>query len=411
MAAGGDKGTISTGWRRVLELQKSIQSGGLSGALIHKPENIYYFSRVFPIEPSFLIVPYQGEPELVVASSSFKEASRDSLLPVTAGELDITRTVRERLLKRGCLVSEKAAPLKRLWHNIQGQHLGVEFDYFNLNLKKYLQAGSCLDITPIINEMRMIKDSSEISCLKEACRIADAAMAETASLIRAGMTEREVSGLMDRFIKARGADESKARVRAGVNSAKAFTRWMGGEVVEGPLLIDYGARVQGYWSDIARTFYVGKNPDPLFEKIYTLVQDAQLKGFEQMLPGKSIYQVEEAIRRVFAAQGYDQKMIYTAGHGIGLEIHEEPILSMPPQYEEEHPEYPSWSQAAKIYQTMVNQGGKEIGPVFARGQTYALEPGIYIEKFGIRIEDMVLIGDNPELMSSYPRKLEEVTIG
>lgn len=402
--------SIYTGWRRVIELQKAIAARGLSGGLIHKPENIYYFSNVFPIEPSFLLVPSEGEPELVVAASSYREASQESLIPVTSGELDIANSVYVRLIDRGLLLKEDEAPLKRAWHKIMGRYLGVEDDYFKVNLYNYFGLSHCESISSEIFQLRNIKDQSEIEFLREASRIADEAMMETAQLIKPGMTEREVSGLMDRFTKAKGADESKARVRSGANSAKAFTRWMGGEILEGPLLIDYGARIKGYWSDIARTFWVGKKPTELFAEIYNIVLDSSNKALAQMVPGNSIYIVEETVRKIFANKGYEEKMIYTAGHAIGLEIHEDPILSLPSQTKEREPKFASDSPAARKYDAFMRNVGEDKGPLFEKGQVFALEPGIYMEDMGIRIEDMVLIEEKPEYMSTFPRKLDDIII-
>lgn len=335
--------TLATGWRRVLKLQQAVQALDLSGALLHKPENVYYFSGVFPIEPSFLIVPPDGDPELIVPGSSYREAVRDAVLPVEAGELDIVRTVRRRLIEKGCLRKEGDTPAKSLWSRLVGKGLGLEYDFFNLELKELVRVRCTADVTPVIREMRMVKDQTEINFIREACRIADEAMAATLPLIRPGMTEREVSGLFDQRAKAGGADETKARVRAGKRTALAFTRWMGGKVFEGPLLIDYGSRVRGYWSDITRTFYVGHRPDPVFAEIYPLVLDGLHQGVAQLRTGRNIYEVERAVRRVFAAAGHEEHMVYTAGHGIGLEIHEHPVLSLPPAAPEDMPELPDWS--------------------------------------------------------------------
>ncbi|MEW6661935.1 MAG: M24 family metallopeptidase [Bacillota bacterium] len=402
---------LASGWRRILELQKALVSLDLSGGIIHRPENIYYYSGVFPNEPSFVIIPCKGEPELVVARASYHEALRESLIPVIAGDLDICQTVKQRLYLKGCLLKEGDTPLKKVWSSLRAKPLGVEYDFFNPQLKVNLKVEKIADICAAIQEMRMIKDKAEIEYIAEACRIADEAMMEALPLIKPGMTEREVSGLFDRFVKAKGADESKARVRAGKNSAFAFTKWMGGCVVEGPLLIDYGARVKGYWSDITRTFYVGRHPDPRFRDAYNLLHESLKKGFEKMVPGGSIYQVEAAIRQVLSVEGLDQNMIFTAGHGVGLEIHENPVLSLyPEKAAEDGPNFPNWHQGARTYETLVKMSKKDAGPVFQKGQVFALEPGVYLQDIGIRIEDMVLIDDRPRFLSNFPRALEDVLI-
>lgn len=406
----GKKDIITTGLSRLLSLQKSIQELDMLGAMIQKPENIYYFCGVFPLEPSFLIIPSHGEPELVVAGSSFYEAIRDSLVPVRPGDFDIISTVLQVLLEKGCISDNKNAPIKLLWQKIRGAYLGIEYDTANYQLIEALNITSCQDISPIIWQMRSIKDTQEISYIKEACHLTTETLAETLQLIKPGMSERAVSGLFDRLAKEKGADESKAFVRSGKNTAFAFTRWMEGEIGKGTLLIECGARVKGYWSEITRTFYLGNKVDPFFKEIYELVLAGLQGTLAYMEQGNALYEAARLSQDIFSDQKYVKNMIYSVGHSIGLEIHEQPTLSLPLQLKVKQHNFPSWSQAAKIYQSIATHFPDYEDIKFKKNQVFAVEPSLYFEHLGIRIEDMVLIEEKPYVLSIFPKNLTDIIL-
>lgn len=405
---------ITSGWRRVLNLQQRARAKCLSGVLIHKPENIYYFTSVYPHEPSFLIIPLEGEPELVVARSALVEAERDSLIPVVPGEIDIAASAYARMQEKKVLKSPPDTIFKSMLRKIGESPIGLELDYISAYLFQYFKIRNHMDISPEIDAMRSVKSGFEIEHITDACRIADAAMARTRERITPGMTEREVSGIFDAHAKALGAEESKCRVRSGKNTALAFSRWMDGILDRGPLLIDYGARVKGYWSDITRMFHLGAEPDPFFLEIYHLVLAAQKNALEIMRPGQSIYEPEARIRKTFREKGFEQNMIYTAGHGVGLEIHEAPLLGSPPlkkiKKETQPTPQANENMQAAIAAMLEEARGDDDAPVLEYGQIFALEPGLYFPDIGVRVEDMVHISQEPVLLSTFPTSVEEMII-
>jgi Xaa-Pro aminopeptidase len=410
MSLAGD--ALTTGRRRVLELQQAVRSLDLSGILLHKPENIYYFSGVSLLEASFLIVPETGEPELIVAQSGYHRAVRDSLLLVRDGGSDLGRTVQQRLLEKGCLQQKDDTLVKSLWRYLSGKILGVEYDFLNLQLKEQLQVNRCRDIVPVIREMRMIKDRAEIAFIAEAGRIADEALQEAASLISLGMTESEVSGIIEHLLKAKGADESRVQVRSGENTVLAFNRRMSGEIVAGPLLINCGAGVRGYWSEITRTFYLGGKPDPRFSEIYLLVLEGFDSIVEHLQVDNSIYEAAFAAYRVFAHKGYDRYMFPSVGYGIGLEIRECPGLSFSPDPSGAGAHSPDWYKLAQRYAGFVEAATEGLpGPNFQQGQVFTVGPGIGVEQMGVGVGAVVLIGDKPQLLTPPPGKLEDVILG
>ncbi|MFP4108993.1 MAG: M24 family metallopeptidase [Desulfonatronovibrio sp.] len=398
--------TIMTGWKRLHKLQESARQLMLSGILIHNNENIYYLTSVYPHEPSFLIIPPHSEPKLVAARSICKEAEKDSLIPVIPGDLDIAETVYLHMLDTGVIKPPPTTALKSFIRKIAEQPLGIEQNYLSVFLFEKFNIRNHLDITPYIMDLRSKKDSFEIDYIKSACQTADQAMLKAKKFIRPGMSEKELSGIFDAQAKAMGADETKCRVRSGQNSALAFSRWMDAQLTQGPLLIDYGARIKGYWSDITRMFYLGSNPDAQFLELYELVLKARNRALEVMNPGQSLYGPETVIRDIFRDKGCEENMIYTAGHGIGLEIHEPPILSY----------CAAWSTGPQDRdvrkESLVNcfLSDKDDEHIFKKGQVYALEPGIYLEEIGVRIEDMVHINQTPVLLSSLSTKLDDIVI-
>ena len=395
---------IMTGWKRLLALQQRARDRYLSGVLIHRPENIYYFASVYPLEPCFLVLPSDGEPELVAARSALAEAQRDSLVPVTAGELDIAGTAYERMLNKKMLKHPGDTLVKNVLRKVSESPIGLEMSYLSLFLFKYFNISNYQDITSEINAMREIKDSFEIEFITRACRIADQALEHTREKITLGMPEKELSGIFQAQAKALGAEESKCRVRSGENTAMAFSRWMDGNLDHGPLLVEYGASVRGYWSDMTRMFYLGSEPDGSFLEIYNLVLQARNNALEHMHQGQSIFGPEARIREVFREKGLEQNMIYTAGHGIGLEIHEEPLLGSPPapqeNREDTQPSLLEKSGMGSSFMTLAREMKSEATPAFQKNHVVALEPGLFFSHLGVSVKDVVLIRDKPGLLST-----------
>ncbi len=421
---------IMTGWKRIHRLQEIARHLFLSGIIIHNPENIYYFTSVYPHEPSFLIVSPEDEPELVAARSVYAEAVKDSLIPVVPGEFDIAETAWQRLQAKKIIRPPGGTILLDFFRKIIQGPVGIEENHLSVYLLNKFNIRSHMDIVPAIMELRSVKDGFEVDNIRKACTIAEQAMQEVKKAINPGISEKELSGIFDARAKALGADEAKCRVRSGENTALPFSRWMDAQVEEGPLLIDFGARVRGYWSDITRVFYLGK-PDPQFLELYHLILTARDRALEVMSRGKTIYGPERVIRDIFRHGGYEKNMIYSAGHGIGLEVHETPFLTLSPS-ESRLREAPDGSDAGKKRKAreMVPEkselekayGGSsssmmmfmpeamDEGPVFQRNQVFALEPGIYLDNLGVRIEDMVLVGEKPSLLSSFSTEEKDIII-
>jgi Xaa-Pro dipeptidase len=270
---------------------------------------------------------------------------------------------------------------------LSGQKLGVEPRQLRLLEYTYLR-GACddtqlVDGSVIFAALRAKKDAEEISCMRQAVKIAEDALMATLTKVKIGATEKEVAGELFLQLISHGSDISlpfSPIVAAGPNGANPHSQPSLRHLVAGDLLIvDWGASYGGYVSDLTRTFAVGEI-DPLAEKIHKIVQEANSAGRAAGRPGVSCADVDLATRQVIEEAGFGPKFTHRTGHGIGMECHEEPYIRSD------------------------NQQLLEVG------MAYTVEPGIYLAGInGVRIEDdMVVTADGTESLSTMNREIRVV---
>lgn len=231
----------------------------------------------------------------------------------------------------------------------------------------------------IVESLRAIKDEEELELITRAVELADAAFEGVAPMIHPGMTEKEVAWELEKFLRERGSETILFDfiVASGPNSALPHARPSDRVLLPGePLLIDFGARFQGYCSDLTRTLYPG-NEDKTFAKIYDLVLGAQLTAIATIEAGMSGEQADALARTVIEQGGYGEAFGHGLGHGVGLALHEQPRL------------------------------GRGSSTILADGMVFTIEPGIYIKGWGgIRIEDMVVIEKGKVRVLSQAKKID-----
>lgn len=258
---------------------------------------------------------------------------------------------------------------------------------FVLGLQRALQplpGGAAWGLaSAVLAPLRRIKDAEEIVLLQAAAEAADRTMEAVTRGPLVGRSEAEVAReVRDRLVDEGHDTAEFAIVASGPNSASPHhepgARSIGrGEAV----LLDIGGRQAGYCSDTTRTFWIadrdGSGPADDFIEIYRLTERAQAAGRAAVRPGVSFESIDAAARDVITAGGYGEQFFHRLGHGIGLEVHEEP-----------------W----------VISGNPE--PAVA-GNTFSVEPGIYLEgRYGVRIEDSVLCtADGCRSLNQTPREL------
>ncbi|MFQ6105962.1 MAG: M24 family metallopeptidase [Candidatus Hydrothermarchaeaceae archaeon] len=283
--------------------------------------------------------------------------------------------------------------------------IGIEGDFLGVGFLEALGVEKYANISPTIARLRSIKDKEEIKNIERSVKISEKAMEEVFHEIEEGKSEKEISGFFDYAAKHGGAGETKARVMVGKNTSKPF-QWLSGEVIkEGPLMIDYGTTWKKYWTDITRTFYLGK-PARDFEEVYGAVVDAQKEGIKLAKAEEEIASVDVAVRGVLKEYGYEKYIVYASGHGCGLEHEEPPVITAEKGISEPYAHVPF---AGDEMEELYKLAGAE-KEVFKENMVMTLEPGLYLEKFGVRIEDMILIRKRAKVLSSFPKSLERVMI-
>ena len=215
-----------------------------------------------------------------------------------------------------------------------------------------------------VEELREVKDESELDALGRACAIGDAAFAELLGWVRPGMTEREVAGRLEAEMRGLGADGPSfdTIVASGPNSARPHHRPGVRALQAGDLLkVDFGALVDGYHSDMTRTVAMG-DPGAQLREVHDLVLRAQQAGRAAAVAGAGAAEVDRACRAVIADGGHAERFVHPTGHAVGLEIHEAPILHE--------------GATATLTDRMA----------------VTVEPGVYLPGLGgVRIEDVVVI--------------------
>jgi Xaa-Pro aminopeptidase len=233
----------------------------------------------------------------------------------------------------------------------------------------------------LVEGLRAVKDEQELRALRAATEIADLAYEELRSAGLAGRSEREVARSIVRFLEDRGADEASFPpiVAAGENGALPHAVPRDVEIPRGTLVVvDLGARLDGYCSDCTRTLATGPLEDRALEA-YEAVVTAQQEAVDQVRPGAVSRELDSTARERVVSSfgiGFDHGL----GHGVGLEVHEGPRLAR------------------------TAEGSLETGNVVT------VEPGVYVPgEFGIRIEDLVVVTDDGcEVLTGFPKELVTV---
>jgi len=235
----------------------------------------------------------------------------------------------------------------------------------------------------LVEILRESKDASELVLLREAVRIAEAALAKTLPQVRVGMTELAVAGILEHEMRTEGAEaySFETIVATGARSALPHARASTAEIRSGDfLLIDFGAVHRGYHSDITRTFVVGSPPNSRQREIFDVIREANGSASALVRAGMRGRDADALARHYIDRLGFGEAFGHSLGHGIGLEIHEAPRLS-------------------KVAESPL--------PV---GAVVTIEPGIYLEGWGgVRIEDdVVLTADGPMLLTTFDRSLMQL---
>jgi len=248
-----------------------------------------------------------------------------------------------------------------------------------LTLQELAPASTIQRASSLLLGIRMIKGAEEIDRLRRAIALSESALSQTLDEIKAGMTEQEIAERLTHYLSQNGSHGHSFQPIVLVGAKSALPHGIVGETVLGAddvLLIDFGGTYEGYPADITRTILYGTVAEPL-QRAYQAVKSANEAARAAAKPGIPAHEVDRAARQVIEAAGFGEYFIHRTGHGLGLDVHEEPQISA------------------------VSQRILEAGMVFT------IEPGIYLEGIGgVRIEDNMLItADGAESLTQFKREL------
>jgi Xaa-Pro aminopeptidase len=326
--------------------QEATKQGKPSNFLIFNPTNIIYFANFSGA--TALFVPEEGENVLYVSGVNYEQAKSD------------VKGLSVELLKRGENLMEKIAK-----HTLK--KLGVDAMPIESwrSLAKAVGGEEKLEpINSLVRELRSVKDQEEIKLISEACRIAGIGMETAKEIVGVGLKEKDAAAEIEYAMRKAGSDGTafETIVASGTTSAYPHGSNLERTIQNGDfVIVDLGATYKFYRSDITRTFIASKASEKQ-ARIYDAVKLAHEKALEAIKPQVAACEVDATARHVIERAGFGEFFVHNLGHGVGLEVHEAPILSA------------------------------DSKDILTAGNVVTDEPGIYVPGLGgVRIEDIVLV--------------------
>ncbi len=348
--------------RRISQLRKQISKQQIDTFLVLIEENRRYLSG------------YTGEDTQFDESAGVLIITRDELILATDSRFVLQAQKEAPLYDVVCykkgLVKELPAILKQL----KTKRLGIEGlrmsynQYVKIVQELELQnlAVKFIDTVHLVEDLREIKDDHEIKAIRMAVEVAECDFQPFLQQLKIGASETDAAWELEKKMKTAGAQALSFPVISAFGKNSALPHAIPGNRTlnaNEPVLFDWGAKLNGYCSDMTRTVTMGK-PDEQFTKIFTIVYDAQQKAIEAIRPGASSKSIDDIARNHIANKGFNDFFGHGLGHGVGLAVHEPPSIS------------PLIEKDITIKENMV----------------FTVEPGIYLPDWGgIRLENMVLV--------------------
>lgn len=336
---------------RIKDFIRKMGSKGIDAMLVTCPHNISYLTGIRSRDSYLLVTPRKS---LYLTDSRYiEEAARDLAGAVQAVQYQppIWKAVAEKA--RELDVSRVGFEERKLtvqsYRSLAGFRGGEE---------TLIPAGG------LVEELRLVKTPEEVRKIRKATGITMEALRFIPGMLTPGRTELEIAGELERFIRYKGAYSSSFDiiVASGPNSSLPHHVTSRRKLAANDLVyIDMGVDYEGYRSDLTRVFFLGKIAT-LIQRAYKVVTEAQEKAIRLIRPGARAADIDDCARRYISSRGFGGRFSHSLGHGVGLEVHEGPRISP----------------------------GAETR--LEEGMVFTVEPAVYIpKKFGIRVEDMVLV--------------------
>ncbi len=354
---------------RIDRINRTIINSGAQALLLTDPLDIYYITGI-KLSTGVVVI-YDENATLFVDKRYFELCQKTSPIPVKSiEEFPITKIF-------------KTSPFDKI-EKIAFDSGKTTFNQYQ-ELQRDIPHCTLIPLNQPIVIIRSIKDSYELDILRRAAQIGCEGYEFVVSLLKENITEIDVATELEIFWKRKGADGLgfDSIIAFGVNSSMPHYR---PQLVplkrNDPVLIDIGVKWQGYHSDMTRMVFFGE-PSPKMQEIYEVVLKAQERAVEACAPGKTTGELDKIARDSIKAAGYGDLFTHGLGHGIGLEIHERPVLrSKPPESE----------------------------TILQPGMVITIEPGIYIPGVGgVRIEDSIIVTEEGgEVITKTPKNLRKI---
>lgn len=353
---------------RIANVRKRLADLNADAMLVSDVRNVRYLTG-FTGDSSFLLI--DGNDALMLSDGRY-----DVQLEQECSWLK--RVIRPPAQKIIPLAAEVLGKQSHRRVAIEAGNMTVE----SVNVLKSLRPDIVLvETTDQVETLRQVKDDYELGLIRRAAAVAQQAMTQTLSTLNESTTERQFALDLEIAMRTDGADGVSFDVIAGFGETGALCHYRPGNrplAANETLLFDWGAKVDGYASDITRTFHRGK-PSDRFRAAYDAVLESQLAAIDAIRPGAQCSQIDAIARGVLEKHGLADAFLHSLGHGIGLNIHEGPRLA--------------------------ENSTETLQP----GMIVTVEPGVYFGgDFGIRIEDDVLVTqDGAEVITSLPKGLDD----
>ncbi|TCP30851.1 Xaa-Pro dipeptidase [Scopulibacillus darangshiensis] len=359
---------------RLTALQIDLSNQHIDIAMITSPANVFYYTG------------FNSDPHERFMALVLDNRKQEFVLFVPALDKEIAES--ESFVKNIIPISDEEDPFAKLEDELgkNVERFGLEMKavsmYRHNHLKTAFPKATYDDIEPFINKQRLKKSRSEWIYMQEAVDIIEKVLTEGIKKVKIGMTEAELTAELEYLMKKFGAagpsfstivlSGEKSALPHGTPGDRAFQN---GDF----LLIDFGVVTKGgYCSDTTRTFIIGEATDKQ-KDIYSIVRQANQAGVDAVKAGVPLKNFDIEARKVINDSGYGEYFNNRVGHGLGIEVHEEPSI---------------------------HENNEQIAE---NGLLFTIEPGIYIPNFGgVRIEDEVYINEDGEVevLTSFPKELQ-----
>lgn len=334
---------------KIEEIIGKMHQDGMESLFILKPENIAYVTGFKPSSAAVLIMTH--EPLLFSTKLDMEAAQSQSCVPVE--EFKSLKELKNKFKK-----------------NLKGE-MGIE-NSMTVGTYKKMCGDFKTKPNAIIESFRASKSQSEINKIKEAIRIAEDSFQKIDPSHFSG-SENELAARLEYNMRQAGSVQTpfETIVTSGPRSSLPHAS-SSSYKLRNPVMIDWGAFYQNYASDITRSIVQSQEEE---EEILHILLDAQKEAIKVIKPGIKASYVDKVARNVIEEYGYGEYFLHSTGHGVGLEVHEKPSLSVKSDEKLE------------------------------KGMVVTVEPGIYLEgRFGLRVEDMILIKNRAKILTNLPRK-------